>query len=251
SVKPFIATKCSRKQKANGELYSELKRESIIREAEESLRRLQVETIDLYQLHWPRPEEDIEEGWETVAQLIKQGKVRYGGVSNFNIDQMQKCQPIMPITSLQPPYNMLVRTIEDGILDYCDQHKIAIVSYSPLYKGLFSGRFSLARVKNLPESDHRRRDPHFIEPELSLNLKLVSELSQIAHGLGVTVAHLSLAWIFRHPQITSIIVGCRNPQQVEENVAIKDVNWGIQVIDEIENHLRERELAMQGMSKRE
>jgi aryl-alcohol dehydrogenase-like predicted oxidoreductase len=145
---------------------------------------------------------------------------------------------------------MLVRTIEDGILDYCDQQKIGILSYSPLYKGLFSGRFTMERVNNLPESDHRRRDPHFMEPELSLNLNLVSELSQIAEDIGVTVAHLTLAWIFRQPQLTSIIVGSRTPQQVEDNAALDDFDLDQWVIDEIENRLCERESALQGMTQR-
>ena len=156
SQKPIVATKCSRKQGADGQLYSELKRASIIQEAEDSLRRLEIETIDLYQIHWPKPDEDIEEAWEAVAQLIRDGKARYGGVSNFQVEHMQRCRAISPILSLQPPYSMIARGIEDGIIDYCGDKNIGILCYRPMYKGLLTGAFSRDRIEALPDSDHRQ-----------------------------------------------------------------------------------------------
>lgn len=221
--KPFVATKCSRKSNAQGELYSELKRESVLQEAEDSLRRLDVEVIDLYQIHWARPEEDIEEGWEAITQLIKDGKVRYGGVSNFQIEHMQRCQSIYPIASLQPPYNMLVRYIEDDILEYCETENIGIICYSPLYKGMFTGKYTKERIQQLPESDHRHRDSHFQEPELSVNLELIDGLKEIAQQRDITVAQLTLAWTLRHPQMTAAIVGGRKPEQLDETAAAGDI----------------------------
>ncbi len=247
SERPIIATKCGRKQNAAGELYSELKKQSIIKEAEDSLRRLGVEAIDLYQIHWPKPDEDIEEGWEAVVQLIEQGKVRYGGVSNFSVGQMQRCQAIYPVASLQPPYSMLVRDIESEILDYCGANDIGVICYSPLYKGMFTGAFSRERIANLPDSDHRKNDPHFQEPELTANLQLVDGLAKIAAARGVTVAQLTLAWTLRHPQMTAAIVGGRRPQQVDETAAAGDIRLHESEIMQIGELLATREAAVQGV----
>jgi aryl-alcohol dehydrogenase-like predicted oxidoreductase len=242
--RPFIATKGSRKVDANGVLYSDLKKESIIREAEDSLRRLQVDVIDLYQLHWPRPDEDIEEGWQAVAALIQQGKVRYGGVSNFNSAQMQRCLPIHPIASLQPPFNMLTRDIEHDVLTFCDKQNIGVIGYSPLYKGLFTGKFSRERMDQLPASDHRRNDSHFQEPELSLNLQLVKDLAEIAAVRGVSVAQLTIGWCLRLPQMTAAIVGGRKPEQIEEIAPAGDLVLSDQEIAQIDSLLKQREEAL-------
>lgn len=244
SDRPIIATKCSRKAKPDGQLYSELKLDSVIREAEDSLARLQVDVIDLYQIHWARPEEDIEEGWEAIGKLIQDGKVRYGGVSNFKVEHMQRCQPIHPITSLQPPYNMVVRDIEGEILQYCEKNDIGIICYSPLYKGLFTGAFSKERLANMPESDHRLNDPHFQEPELSANLELVEHLQGIAESLGITVAQLTIAWTLRHQQMTAAIVGGRKPEQLDETSRAGDVVLEKHVIQQINALLEEREKAL-------
>jgi aryl-alcohol dehydrogenase-like predicted oxidoreductase len=242
--KPIIATKCSRKAKPDGQLYSELKRDSVIREAEESLARLQVDVIDLYQIHWARPEEDIEEGWEAIGKLIQDGKVRYGGVSNFRVEHMERCQAIHPITSLQPPYNMVVRDIEGEILEYCEKHDISIICYSPLYKGLFTGAFSKERLASMPESDHRLNDPHFQEPELSANLEVVDHLQHIAESLGITVAQLTIAWTLRHQQMTAAIVGGRKPEQLDETSRAGDVVLDQHVIEQINALLKERDEAL-------
>jgi len=216
SHKPFIASKCSRVWNEKKELGSNLKRDNIRRECEQSLKRLQIETIDLYQLHWPRPEEDIEEGWSAVAELIKEGRVRYGGVCNFNVQQLKRIQPIHPVASLQPPYSMIVRGIEDAILPFCGENNIGVVAYSPMYKGLLTGKFTRERAENLPETDHRTRDPHFKEPELTLNLDLVEGLKKIANANGKTVLQLAIAWVLRRPEVTSAIVGARKPEQLDD-----------------------------------
>jgi aryl-alcohol dehydrogenase-like predicted oxidoreductase len=244
SQKPIIASKCSRKGTSDGQLFSDLKKESIIKEAEESLRRLQIDVIDLYQVHWPKPEDDIEEGWEAMAQLIRDGKVRYGGVSNFYVEHMQRCQSIFPITSLQPPYNMLVRYIEDEILDYCEKEKIGVLCYSPLYKGMFTGAFDKQRLANLPDTDHRKLDPHFQEPELSANLALVDGLKEIAQDRGITVGQLTIAWTLRHPAMTSAIVGGRKPEQLDETATAGDVVLSDDEIAKIDEllELRDRSL---------
>ena len=237
SEKPIIATKCSRKQGPDGELYSELKKESVIQEAEASLRRLDIETIDLFQIHWPKPEEDIEEAWEAIDQLIRDGKVRYAGVSNLQIEHIQRCQAVSPVASLQPPYNMIVRYIEDEIIDYCGDNNIGVICYSPMYKGLFTGAFSRERIAALPDTDHRKFDPHFQEPELSANLQLVEDLKGLAAEKGVTVAQLTLAWTLRHPQMTAAIVGGRKPEQLDETAAAGAVVLSAEEIEIIDGFL--------------
>ena len=244
SQKPIIATKCSRKQDETGKLYSELKRQSIIQEAEDSLRRLDVEIIDLYQIHWPKPEEDIEEAWITVSQLIKEGKVRYGGVSNFYVEHMQRCQAIAPIASLQPPYNMIVRYIEDNILDYCGDNNIGVISYSPMYKGLFTGAFSRQRMETMPDSDHRKFDPEFLEPKLNANLQLVDALKTLAASKDISVAQLAIAWTQRHPQMTAAIVGGRKPEQLDETAAAGDIVLSQEDIALIDEFLSKRDEAI-------
>ena len=242
--KPIVATKCGRKQGADGQLYSELKRESIIQEAEESLRRLGVEVIDLFQVHWPKPDEDIEEAWEAVARLISDGKVRYGGVSNYYVEHMKRCQDMSPIASLQPPYNMIVRYIEDEIIDYCAENNIGIICYSPMYKGLFTGAFSRQRLEALPDSDHRKNDPHFQEPELGANLQLVDDLTELAKKKGLSVAQLTIAWTLRHPQMTAAIVGGRKPEQLDETAAAGDVVLSQEEISLIDSFIQQREKAL-------
>jgi len=216
--RPLIATKCSRVWDERGTLGSSLRAESIQREAESSLRRLQVDVIDLYQIHWAMPEEDLEEGWAAVAELIRQGKVRYGGVSNFNVAQLERIRKIHPIASVQPPYSMLVRGVEKDLLAYCATHQIGVICYSPMYKGLLSGRFNRERLRHLAEDDHRRRDPRFQEPQISANLKLAEGLSRIAEGEGKTLAELAIAWVLRRPEVTAAIVGARSASQVDEFV---------------------------------
>jgi len=216
--KPTIATKCGRIWDKNGNPSGCLKKESIRSEVEVSLGRLKIDVIDLYQIHWPDPDEDTEEAWSTIADLIKEGKIRYAGVSNFSLEQLKRIQPIHPVASLQPPYSMLEPGIEEGLLDYCSANNMGVIVYSPMQKGLLTGKFTRERVQKLPEDDHRREDPHFQEPELSANLKLVEGLRSIAEKSGRTLAQLAIAWVLRRSEVTAAIVGARHPFQIEETV---------------------------------
>jgi aryl-alcohol dehydrogenase-like predicted oxidoreductase len=193
--RPLLATKCGRVALGNGEIGKCLRRDSIIRECEDSLKRLQMDCIDLYQLHWPEPDEEIEEGWQTLVDLKAQGKVRHIGVSNHSVNQMQRLQAIHPVVSLQPPYSMIARDIETEILPFCAAQNVGVICYSPMGKGLLTGAFSAARVAGLSASDHRTKDPRFLSPQLEINLTFVEALGKIATGLGWTIPELSIAWV--------------------------------------------------------
>lgn len=221
--------------------FARLKADSLRREVEASLRRLQVEAIDLYQIHWPDPDEDIEEGWGAVAELIREGKVRYGGVSNFSVAQLKRIQPIHPVVSLQPPYSMLRRGIEDELLDYCAANNIGVIAYSPMQAGLLTGKFTRERLAARPDDDWRPRNEHFQEPQLSLNLELVEKLRPIAARHGRNVAQLAIAWVLRRPEITAAIVGARHPAQIEETAPAGDWQLSAAELAEIDNLLAWRE----------
>jgi aryl-alcohol dehydrogenase-like predicted oxidoreductase len=215
--KVIIATKCGLIWNERGKISGRLKGESIRREVEESLLRLNIEVIDLYQIHWPNPDREIEEAWSTMADLVKEGKVRYVGVSNFSVEQIKRIRPIHPVASLQPPYSMLNRAIEDELLNYCQAHDIGVIVYSPMECGLLTGKYTKESIQNLPLGDWRKtKNPHFQEPELSLNLKLVEGLLPIAEKNGRTIAQLAVAWVLRRPEVTAAIVGARHPSQIEE-----------------------------------
>lgn len=237
TTRPIIATKCGRCWDEQRQLFPRIKRESILDEAEASLRRLGIETIDLYQIHWPQPEEDIEEAWEAVNSLIKSGKVRYGGVSNFNRDQLARIQPIAAVASLQPPYSMLVRGIEAEVLPYCAANQIGVIVYSPMQKGLLTGKVTREWVATLARDDHRRNDPQFQEPKLSANLALVDQLKAIASRTGKTVAQLAIAWTLRRSEVTAAIVGARRPEQVDELVGAGDWQLSHEDIEAVERLL--------------
>lgn len=241
SPRPFIATKCERVWDETGNIYGSLKRESIRREVEASLRRLQIDVIDLYQIHWPDPDEDIEEGWGAMSRLVEEGKVRYIGVSNFSVSQMERAQKIHPIASLQPPYSMLKRGVEAEILPYCAKHNIGVIVYSPMQKGLLTGAITRERVAQFAPDDHRRNDPQFQEPELSINIELVEKLREIAAKYGRTPAQLAVAWVLRRPEVTSAIVGVRRPSQIEEIVPAADFEIAPEDLEAIEQLLQERE----------
>ena len=237
----IIATKCSLVWDENRKVGGRLKAESVRREAEASLRRLNVEVIDLYQIHWPNPDEDIEEGWGVIADLIKEGKVRYGGVSNFSVAQLRRVQPIHPVASLQPPYSMLRRGVEDELLPYCAANDIGVIAYSPMQAGLLTGKFTKERVESLPNGDWRKRSEEFQEPQLSVNLALVDKLRPIAERNGGTLAQLAIAWVLRRPELTAAIVGARRPSQIEETAQAGDWELSAEDIAEIGALLVERE----------
>ena len=213
--KPYVFTKCSMRWFPDRQIYRSLKAGSLQEEIENSLRRLRIDTIDLYQIHWPNPEDEIEEGWETLARFQEEGKVRYIGVSNFNVEQMKRVQKIAPITSLQPPYSLLNRKIEDEILPFCLENHIGVINYSPMVSGLLTGKMTAERIKNLPEDDWRKRSANFIEPKLSKNLELVELLREIGKAHNVEPGVVAIAWTLRHPAITAAIVGARRPDQVD------------------------------------
>lgn len=213
--KPLVFTKCSMRWHPDRSIYRSLKAESLAEEIENSLRRLGVETIDLYQVHWPDPPDQIEEGWATLARFKEQGKVRHIGVSNFNAEQMRRAEKIAPITSLQPPYSMLRRAIEAEVLPFAQTHNIGVINYSPMVSGLLTGKMTAERVAALPADDWRRRSVELKEPRFSKNLRLVELLRQIGSGHNVNPGVVAVAWTLHHPAITAAIVGGRNAQQVE------------------------------------
>ena len=236
--RPILATKCGRVMRADKSIDKVLKRDSIIAECEASLQRLGVDCIDLYQMHWPEPDADIEEGWSTLVELKKQGKVRHIGVSNHSVAQMQRLQAIHPICSLQPPYSLLNRAVEKEILEYCGQNQIGVVCYSPMAKGLLTGSFTLDRARSLSDKDHRSRDAQFKSPNIDAHLGLVDCLKSIADKHGKSVAALAIAWVLRRPEVTSAIVGSRRPSQIEGILAAGEwrlPNDDLQTIDQLLN----------------
>ena len=235
--RPILSTKCERCWDEERQIIPRLKRASIRREIEDSLRRLGVDVIDMYQIHWPQPDEDIEEGWAAIAELVQEGKVRWAGVSNFNVAQLKRLQPIHPVAFLQPPYSMLNRGIEAELIPYCEAHDIGIIPYSPMQKGLLSGKVTQAWVDALPTTDHRRGDPQFNEPLLSRNIALNGGLRTLAARLGTTPAELAIAWVLRQPRVTSAIVGARKPGQIAETVGGGRLTIPADALQEIEGLL--------------
>jgi len=239
--KPFIATKCGLLWNDKKEKVPCLKSQSIRKECHASLKRLGVEVIDLYQMHWPEPAEDIEDGWEEMAKLAEEGKVRYIGISNFNIEKIKHVQKIAPVASLQTPYSMLHREVEDRLLGYCTENNIGVVAYSPMQRGLLTGKFSHERLAGLPIDDHRRRSPDFQEPQFSATLELVRRLRPVAERNGKTLAQLAISWVLRRPEVTAAIVGARRPDQIAETSPAADWNIAAEDAQEIERLLAEYE----------
>ena len=243
SPRPYIFTKCSRVWNDKGEIGHSLKAASIRKELEASLRRLNVDVIDLYQIHWPQPEEDIEEGWRTMAELKKEGKVRYIGVSNFNVEQMKRAEQIAPITSLQPNYNIVTREIEQAILPYCRDRNIGVIVYAPMKSGLLTGKMTRERIASLPADDFRPRTISFQEPLLSRNLGLVEVLRGIADRHSKTPGEIAIAWTLRDPVVTGAIVGMRSPEQAKQIVRSAEFRLGNEEISEIEDYMEANPVA--------
>jgi aryl-alcohol dehydrogenase-like predicted oxidoreductase len=217
--RPYVFTKCERVWNERGEIGKSLKADSIRRECEASLKRLRVDVIDLYQIHWPEPAEDVEEGWETLNCLKTEGKVRWIGVSNFDAAQLARASTIAPVASLQPPYSMLRRDIEESILPYCLAHGIGTIVYSPMQSGLLTGSWSQERMAALPADDWRKeKNRHFQPPLFERNLQLVEVLRTIAARHGATPGQVAIAWTLRHPAVTAAIVGARKPGQLRDLV---------------------------------
>lgn len=241
--RPYIFTKCGIVWDEQRHISRSLKADSVRREAEASLRRLKVDAIDLYQIHWPDPEPEIEEGWQMLAQLKKEGKVRNIGVSNFNAEQMKRAQKIAPITSLQPPYNIVTSDIEKEVLPFCREHNIGVIVYSPMKSGLLTGKMTRERIAKLPPDDFRPRTVSFKEPLLTRNLGLVEVLRGIGDRHGHTPGEVAIAWTLRDPVVTGAIVGMRSAQQAKEIVRSAEFRLTSDEVLEIETYLKSHPVA--------
>jgi aryl-alcohol dehydrogenase-like predicted oxidoreductase len=237
--RPFVFTKCGLIWDVQGRLSRKLTAESVRQECEASLRRLRVDVIDLYQVHWP-PEIDaeLEEGWATLAALKKEGKVRWIGVSNFNVSQMERARVISELTSLQPPYSLIRRGIETEILPYCKQHEVGVIVYAPMASGLLTGAMTAERAANLSDNDWRKRSPEFNEPNLSRNLALVERLRTVGSRLGRTPGEVAIAWTLNNPAVTGAIVGARSSKQADGVMRAADLQLSVKDIAEIEGRLQ-------------
>lgn len=223
SERPYIFTKCAIRWREDRSLYNSLTAESVREEVENSLRRLETDVIDLYQIHWPDPVEQIEEGWHTLAELQREGKVRYIGVSNFSVEQMQRMQAIAPVASLQPPYSLVKPQVEDELLPFCLEQRIGVIVYSPMMSGLLTGKMTRERIAGMPDDDWRRNDAEFQEPRLTRNLELVEVLRSIGEQYGRSPGEVAVAWTLRHPAVTGAIVGARRPSQIEGTIGAADL----------------------------
>jgi aryl-alcohol dehydrogenase-like predicted oxidoreductase len=232
---PYVFTKCGLRWDAQGQTHHDLTAASIRQECEDSLGRLKVEAIDLYQIHWPDEDmNELIEGWSTMAQLQREGKVRWIGVSNFDVEQMEVAQAIAPVTSLQPPYSLVRPEVEKEILPFCQQSDIGTIVYSPMASGLLTGAMTRERIAKLPADDWRKQSPEFNEPKLSANLALVERLRAAGERHGCSPGAVAIAWTLRHPAVTAAIVGARKPEQVDDMVAAADVHLTESDLTEIE-----------------
>ena len=231
--RPYVFTKSSLVWDSQRIINNNLKRDSLRREIEASLRRLRTDVIDLYQIHWPDPDADIEEGWSAMAEFQREGKVRSIGVSNFNVAQIKRAQAIAPVASLQPPYSIIQPDVEREILPYVEQQRIGVIVYSPMASGLLTGAMTAERVAAMPADDWRKRDPEFQEPRLTRNLALVQELRRIGERHGRSPGEVAIAWTLRHPAVTGAIVGARSPEQVAGVIGAADFRLSPSEIEEI------------------
>ncbi len=237
--RPYIFTKCSRVWDEQGKIGHSLKANSIRRELEASLKRLGVDYIDLYQIHWPDPDEDIEEGWSALVRLKEEGKARHIGVSNFSVEQMQRIERIAPVETLQPPYSLIHRDAEKDLLPYCQEHNIGVIVYSPMVSGLLSGTMTADRIKKMPEDDWRKRNTEFQEPRLSRNLALQELLNDIAYPHNVSAGVAAVAWTLQNSAVTGAIVGSRDPLQIEELVPAAEFRFTESEMKQLNKFLQE------------
>jgi len=237
STKPYIFTKCAMTWGADRKIVQTLKK--IREEVEQSLRRLQLEAIDLYQIHWPVPDEELEEGWTTMADLQREGKVRWIGVSNFSVAQMERALKIAPITSLQPPYSMINRNVEAEILPFCEKHGIGVINYAPMHSGLLTGAMTRERVAAFPDNDFRKRAKNYQEPQLSRNLAIADKLKEIGALHNVSAGVVAIAWTLHNSAITAAIVGGRSAKQVEGTLSAATFRLSETEYNEINNYLSE------------
>jgi aryl-alcohol dehydrogenase-like predicted oxidoreductase len=234
SDRPYVFTKCSLLEGPERKVVHNLKRDSIMREAEGSLERLGIDAIDLYQIHWPNPEPDIEEGWAALAELKERGLVRHIGVSNFDMEQLRRIQQIAPVETLQPQYSLINRDVGEELLPFARQEGIGVIVYSPMASGLLTGKMTHERVAAMPDDDWRKADPRFQEPELSRNLALVDRLAAVAERHQTTPGAVAIAWTLRNPAVDGAIVGFRRPDQVGSLIAAATVELSDDEVAEIE-----------------
>jgi aryl-alcohol dehydrogenase-like predicted oxidoreductase len=240
--RPYVFTKCSLTWDEQGTIEHRLRPDSIRWEAEASLTRLGVDQIDLYQIHWPKwPTSDpgwdpgsYEEAWATLAELVREGKLRHIGVSNFNAEQLARIEAIHPVASLQPPYSVLRRDIEAEVLPWCQQHNVGVIVYSPMMSGLLTGSMTRERIAAMPRDDWRRASPNFREPALTRNLRIADRLREIGAKHGRSPGETAIAWTLKHPAITGAIVGARSAAQVEGFIGAAAFRLTDDEIDEIE-----------------
>jgi len=239
SRRPYVFTKCGRVWDEKRQIGKRLKAASISAECEASLKRLKVDVIDLYQMHWPEPDDDVEEGWQTMLKLKAEGKVRWVGVSNFSAEQLARAGKFGPVTSLQPPYSMIRPEVEDSILPHCLKHNIGVIAYSPMASGLLTGKMTRERVAAMPADDWRKeKNRHYQEPLLTRNLALVELLHAIGARHGRTPGEVAVAWVLRHPAVTGAIVGARKPGQLKELIGAADWRLTPSEVDEIQVFLK-------------
>ncbi len=239
SQRPYVFTKCGRVWDEKGQIGKRLKAASIRAECEASLKRLKVDVIELYQMHWPEPDEDVEEGWQTMLKLKEEGKVRWVGVSNFSVEQMGRTGKFGPITSLQPPYSLIRPEVEDSILPYCQMHNIGVIAYSPMASGLLTGRMTRERIAAMPADDWRKeKNRNYQEPLLTRNLALVEKLTEIGSRHGKSPGEVAVGWVLRHAAVTGAIVGARKPGQLKELIGAADYRLTPQEVNEIQEFLK-------------
>jgi aryl-alcohol dehydrogenase-like predicted oxidoreductase len=236
--RPYVFTKCSLLEGPDRRVVHNLKRDSVMREAELSLERLGVDAIDLYQIHWPNPEEDIEEGWRALVELREQGLVRHIGVSNFDVAQLGRIQEIAPVETLQPQYSLIERDVERDVLPYCEANGLGVIVYSPMGSGMLTGRMTRERITHMPEDDWRKDDDRFREPQLSRNLELVERLTTVAERHGTTPGAVAIAWTLRNPAVDGAIVGFRTSEQVDPLLPAASLQLDQEDLDLIEGVTR-------------
>ena len=232
--RPYVFTKGGQPEGPGRSTVQTLKRDSLRREIEGSLSRLRVDAIDLYQIHWPIPDEEVEEGWTTFAELKEEGLVGHIGVSNFSVEQLERAERIAPVETLQPPYSLLDREIERHVLPYCEEHGIGVIVYSPMASGMLTGKMTRERIESLPPDDWRSQSDTFREPQLSRNLDLVERLKRVADRHGVEPGAVAVAWTLRHPAVDGAITGFRRPGQVDPIVAAADLELSDEDVEELE-----------------
>lgn len=231
--RPFVFTKGGQPEGPNRTTVQTLKRDSLRRELEGSLSRLGVDAVDLYQIHWPIPDDEIEEGWSTLVELRDEGLARHIGVSNFSVAQLERAEAIAPVETLQPPYSLLDRDVEPDVLPWCEEHEVGVIVYSPMASGMLTGKMTRERIESLPDDDWRKRSERFREPELSRNLELVERLRHVGERHGVEPGAVAVAWTLANSAVDAAITGFRRPDQVDPIVAAAGLELDERDLDEL------------------